>query len=55
MLAWVLLQIHNHHVMDQFFAGVRTSIANGTFEADAEKFSKTYEAAMPTSQGKGPR
>lgn len=55
MLAWVLLQIHNHHVLDQFFAGVRTSIATGTFDEDRIAFERFYESKMPTSNGLGPR
>ena len=55
MLAWVLLQVHNHHVMDNFFAGVRTSIGRGTFSKDVEDFEKSYDSAFPESTGQGPR
>ncbi|KAI9658563.1 MAG: hypothetical protein M1821_002123 [Bathelium mastoideum] len=55
MLAWVLLQIHNHHVVDTFFAGVRNSISKGSFEDDAEGFTATYEPEFPRSSGQGPR
>jgi queuine tRNA-ribosyltransferase subunit QTRTD1 len=55
MLAWVLLQIHNHHVMDDFFAGVRTSLASGTFEKDKEAFEKYYEAEFSEKANAGPR
>lgn len=55
MLAWVLLQIHNLKILDLFFAGIRNSIANDTFEADVEKFRRTYEAQMPEKTGSGPR
>jgi len=55
MLAWVLLQIHNHHVVDQFFAGVRATIENGTFEEDKIAFEKFYESELPSAKGLGPR
>jgi queuine tRNA-ribosyltransferase subunit QTRTD1 len=55
MLGWVLLQIHNHHVMDEFFAAIRRSIAAGTFEADVETFSRCYESELPEKTGQGPR
>ncbi|KAK6410610.1 hypothetical protein LTR81_015242 [Elasticomyces elasticus] len=55
MLAWVLLQIHNHCVVDRFFKAIRQSIKVTTFEEDAEAFRKTYDSAMPESTGLGPR
>lgn len=55
MLAWSLLQIHNHHVMDQFFEAVRQSITNDTFEADVASFEREYESAFPKQTGQGPR
>ena len=55
MLAWSLLQIHNHHVMDQFFEAVRLSITNDTFEADVASFEREYESAFPKQTGQGPR
>lgn len=55
MLAWVLLQIHNIRVMDAFFAGVRSSIANGTFLVDSERFKNAYVADLPEGTGTGPR
>lgn len=55
MLAWVLLQIHNHHVMHQFFAGVRQSIRDGTFIQDQAEFERGYEEEFPTTTGQGPR
>lgn len=55
MLGWSLLQIHNHHVMDQFFKGVRASLQNGTFEAAMERFTATYEAEFPEGTGERPR
>jgi queuine tRNA-ribosyltransferase accessory subunit len=59
MLSWTLLQVHNHAVMDAFFAGVRASIAAGTYDADAEAFHAAYEAELPSGKaevrGGGPR
>ena len=55
MLAWVLLQIHNHHVVDRFFNGIRESIARDTFEADIVEFSHAYQSDLPVFQGQGPR
>jgi len=55
MLGWVLLQIHNHAVLDAFFSGIRTSIANGTFNEDVETFNKAYESELPVRTGTGPR
>ncbi|KAL2846099.1 tRNA-guanine(15) transglycosylase-like protein [Aspergillus pseudoustus] len=55
MLAWTLLQIHNHHVMDQFFAAIRESIERGTFKSDTQRFYKTYASEFPQATGEGPR
>ncbi|EAW14760.1 tRNA-ribosyltransferase family protein [Aspergillus clavatus NRRL 1] len=55
MLAWTLLQIHNHHTMDTFFAAIRESIQRGTFEADIETFTRTYAPEFPERTGEGPR
>jgi queuine tRNA-ribosyltransferase subunit QTRTD1 len=55
MLAWVLLQLHNHHVIDQFFKGVRVSISNGSFEADREAFEQFYEPELSEQANEGPR
>ncbi|KAL1956824.1 hypothetical protein VTO42DRAFT_6774 [Malbranchea cinnamomea] len=55
MLAWTLLQIHNHHVIDNFFIAIRTSISNGTFEQDVQTFESVYEAEFPKKTGQGPR
>ncbi|KAF1991141.1 tRNA-guanine transglycosylase family protein [Aulographum hederae CBS 113979] len=55
MLGWVLLQIHNHAVLDRFFSGVRASIANGTFDEDRLAFEKLYEDELPAKTGLGPR
>ncbi|KAK3068807.1 hypothetical protein LTR53_013333 [Teratosphaeriaceae sp. CCFEE 6253] len=55
MLAWVLLQIHNHHVVDAFFRAIRAHIADGTFEQEVERFGRVYASALPESTGEGPR
>ncbi|ROV87891.1 hypothetical protein VMCG_10289 [Cytospora schulzeri] len=57
MLAWVLLQIHNHHVMAEFFAGARASLTAGDeqFEADCKTFFRTYEVDLPAGLGTRPR
>jgi queuine tRNA-ribosyltransferase subunit QTRTD1 len=55
MLGWVLLQIHNHHTMSEFFASIRSSIQAGTFEADYEAFERRYESELPEKTGVGPR
>lgn len=55
MLGWVLLQIHNHHLVDEFFAGVRASIAYGSFEEDTAAFERIYERELPEKTGQGPR
>lgn len=55
MLGWVLLQIHNQHVMSLFFAAIRSSILKGSFEADLQTFERTYEPGFPEKTGQGPR
>ncbi|KAK3707344.1 hypothetical protein LTR37_012188 [Vermiconidia calcicola] len=55
MLGWVLLQIHNHCILDRFFAGIRQSIADGTYEYDVRKFERAYEPRLPEKSGQGPR
>jgi queuine tRNA-ribosyltransferase len=55
MLGWVLLQIHNHSIVEKFFAGVRTSLAAGIFETDTEDFNRRYESFLPAKTGQGPR
>lgn len=55
MLAWTLLQIHNLHIVDNFFAAIRQSIAKRTFEKDRAVFDKHYEVALPSASGHGPR
>ena len=55
MLAWILLQIHNHHTLDRFFAGIRQSIRDDSFEQDVEMFGRIYESQLPEKTGQGPR
>ncbi|KAK1058019.1 hypothetical protein LTR12_000030 [Friedmanniomyces endolithicus] len=55
MLGWVLLQTHNHHIIDLFFRDVRESIAVGKFDEITEHFSRVYESSMPETTGQGPR
>lgn len=55
MTAWALLQIHTHHVLDLFFAGVRESIQRGTFEQDVQVFNRAYSPTLPEQTGQGPR
>lgn len=55
MLGWALIQLHNHSILDAFFAGVRTSIENGTFEQDVADFDAFYEPSLPEKSGQGPR
>ncbi|KAL2863330.1 tRNA-ribosyltransferase family protein [Aspergillus lucknowensis] len=55
MLAWTLLQIHNHHTMDLFFANIREGIQRGTFDTDTQSFQQTYAPDFPPATGEGPR
>ncbi|KAH0562679.1 hypothetical protein GP486_002651 [Trichoglossum hirsutum] len=55
MLGWVLLQIHNLAIIDEFFSSIRSSIARGTFDADMNTFERTYERELPEQTGQGPR
>ncbi|KAI1103289.1 tRNA-guanine transglycosylase [Jackrogersella minutella] len=57
MLGWTLLQIHNHHVLNDFFKGIRASITAGpsTFQEDCERFYSTYESEPPRGTGERPR
>ncbi|KAI9037040.1 tRNA-ribosyltransferase family protein [Aspergillus affinis] len=55
MLAWTLLQIHNHHTMDQFFHQIRESIQRGTFETEVQAFERFYVSELPKQTGQGPR
>ncbi|CAI6305635.1 unnamed protein product [Periconia digitata] len=55
MLGWVLIQIHNHAVLNAFFEAVRVSIERGSFDADVEAFAAFYEPQLPEKTGQGPR
>lgn len=57
MLAWTLLQLHNHHVIANFFAGIRASLAVGKekFQEDYQEFTRRYEASLPEGTGTRPR
>lgn len=55
MLAWVLLQIHNHHTVTLFLAGVRAALAAGTFDAARRRFHTAYEPDLPLGCGTRPR
>lgn len=48
MLGWVLLQVHNHHIVDEFFVGARKSINNRSFDGDRVIFEKTYTTQVRT-------
>ncbi|QSZ33987.1 hypothetical protein DSL72_005567 [Monilinia vaccinii-corymbosi] len=55
MLGWVLIQVHNHHVLSEFFASIRRSIEEGTFDKDCEEFARIYDSELPEKSGQGPR
>lgn len=57
MLAWTLLQIHNHQVLADFFAAVRASLARGpeAYEEDCRRFAIVYEPDLPAGMGQRPR
>lgn len=55
MLGWVLLQIHNHRIMDYFFAGIRSCISDGSFDEQRRAFGESYEPELPEKTGQGPR
>lgn len=55
MLAWTLLQVHNHAVIADFFTGIRNSIAGGTFAQDTALFEKTYEREIGAGGAQKPR
>lgn len=57
MLGWSLLQMHNQHVMDAFFAGIRRSLAKGLAELEAytKQFLAAYEPELPEGSGQRPR
>lgn len=57
MLGWNLLQIHNHHVIDVFFQGIRAELKKGldNFEEQRKKFLAAYEPELPEGTGERPR
>lgn len=57
MLAWTLLQIHNHHTMNDFFAGIRASLATepSRFQDGCRQFSRVYVSELPIGKGERPR
>ncbi|KYK56786.1 tRNA-guanine transglycosylase family protein [Drechmeria coniospora] len=57
MLGWNLLQMHNHHVVDEFFCGVRRMLAKGLpeFEDARKRFLAAYEPELPEGTGERPR
>jgi len=55
MLGWILLQVHNHCTMDEFFSGIRECIHEGSFKNESQNFSMVYEAELPVRTGQGPR
>ncbi len=55
MLGWVLVQVHNHHVLCNFFDSVRASIEADTFDTDVTAFEAYYEPTLPSKTGQGPR
>lgn len=57
MLAWSLLQIHNFHVLDSFFEGIRASIKTSNLEDDLKLFQAMYEDDFLVGVGaeRGPR
>jgi queuine tRNA-ribosyltransferase len=55
MLGWLLIQLHNHAIMDSFFTAIRQSLQNGTFEEDVKAFNLYYEPKLPEKTGQGPR
>jgi queuine tRNA-ribosyltransferase subunit QTRTD1 len=55
MLGWFLIQVHNHAVVESFFADIRASIEAGTFEAHVAAFEAFYEPQLPEKTGQGPR
>ncbi|KAI1263596.1 tRNA-guanine transglycosylase [Xylariaceae sp. FL1019] len=57
MLGWTLLQIHNYHIMNKFFVGVRDSLKEGEdkFQRDCDNFSRAYDSELPVGTGVRPR
>ncbi|KAF4978020.1 hypothetical protein FZEAL_5545 [Fusarium zealandicum] len=57
MLGWNLLQIHNHAVLTEFFAGIRGVLSEGAekFEELSKRFLAVYEPEVPLGTGERPR
>ncbi|TGZ80904.1 tRNA-guanine transglycosylase [Ascodesmis nigricans] len=55
MSAWVLLQIHNTHLLHLFFTSIRASITSSTFPLSRRIFTHTYMPSLPPQTGEGPR
>lgn len=57
MLGWNLLQIHNHHVLVDFFTKIREVVAEGPdrFEDCRRRFTAVYDAELPVGTGQRPR
>ncbi|KAH8163306.1 hypothetical protein CIB48_g4938 [Xylaria polymorpha] len=57
MLGWTLLQLHNHQVLSDFFAGIRASLKADppTFEKDCDDFTRVYDSELPAGTGTRPR
>jgi queuine tRNA-ribosyltransferase accessory subunit len=55
MLCWVLLQIHNHHILSEFFSDIQASISAGTFESNRDAFERRYESDLLEGTGQRPR
>lgn len=57
MLGWNLLQLHNHHIVGEFFTGIRERLGKGLaqFEDSREHFSAAYETSFPRMTGERPR
>jgi queuine tRNA-ribosyltransferase len=57
MLGWNLLQIHNHHIVNEFFAGIREALGKGpaVFEEGMRKFAAAYDPLFPEGTGERPR
>ena len=55
MLGWVLLQVHNYHVLSEFFTAIREALLEGRFQECKEEFHQEYKEDFPASTGEGPR
>ncbi|RKF76428.1 Queuine tRNA-ribosyltransferase accessory subunit 2 [Golovinomyces cichoracearum] len=55
MLGSVLLQIHNNHILSEFFSAIRESISSGRFEIDHQAFADVYSDEFPVKLCQGSR